>query len=343
MCDKMTIKDIAMEAIEAKLFPGVAIGVTDSSQTVYSQVFGTIDEKKPTTEDTLYDIASLTKVTATLPTVLKLVQNGEIDLFDKVSDYIEFTDRETQIWHLLSHTSGMPPYSAAYQYKSSRDEILHEIKMELFKTAPEKQVVYSCLNYILLMTIVEKVTGGFKDFVGKAIFKPLEMDHTMYNPSKQFNIAPTSIRNSQRLIGEPDDELAYSLKGLSGNAGLFSTLQDLLKYARELLNPYKVFSKPTIQLSLRRWTKGIAGDEKGLGWMHYTPASSGGCLLSDKAFGHTGFTGTSLWVDPDLDLAIVILSNRCFYSRHERIAEMLRFRRRISNHLVSSLTMGEKL
>ncbi|HPF16557.1 MAG TPA: serine hydrolase domain-containing protein [Thermotogota bacterium] len=338
----MTIKELAMEAIEAKLFPGVAIGVTDSSQTIISQVFGTTDEKKPTTEETLYDIASLTKVTATLPAILKLIQDGEIDLFDKVSDYIEFTDNETQLWHLLSHTSGMPPYSAAYQYKSSRDEILHEIQMELFKTGPEKQVVYSCLNYILLMVIVEKVTGGFKNFVDKAIFQPLTMEHTMYNPSNHFDIAPTSIRKSQRLTGEPDDELAYSLNGLSGNAGLFSNLQDLLKYARELLNPHKVFSKSTIQLSVKRWTRGIPGDEKGLGWMHYTPASSGGCLLSDKAFGHTGFTGTSLWVDPESDLAIVILSNRCFYSRHERITEMLRFRRRVSNRLVTSIKMGER-
>jgi CubicO group peptidase (beta-lactamase class C family) len=337
----MTVNKIVENAIQDKLFPGVVIGATDSSKTLFSEAYGTLDEKTTNNLDTLYDIASLTKVTSTLPAVLRLVQTGEIDLFDKVSDYIEFTDNETLIWHLLSHTSGMPPYSSAYQYKTSREEILYEIKTELFKNPPGKQVVYSCLNYILLMTIVEKVTGNFQKYVNDEIFRSLGMDNTGYSPSDKPNIAPTSIRNGTLLKGEPDDELAYSLGGVSGNAGIFSNLPDLLKYAREILKPEKVFSKQTIQTSRRRWTEGITGDLRGLGWMHYTFASSGGSFLSENAFGHTGFTGTSLWIDPENDLAIIILANRCFYSRHERTAEMLKFRRRISNRLVSALSMGE--
>ncbi|MEA1885080.1 MAG: serine hydrolase domain-containing protein [Thermotogota bacterium] len=339
----MTINKIVEKAIQKKLFPGVVIGATNSSKTLSSETYGTLDEKTTTNLETLYDIASLTKVTSTLPAVLKLVQTGEIDLFDKVSDYIEFTDNETLIWHLLSHTSGMPPYSSAYQYKTSREEILHEIKTELFKSQPGKQVVYSCLNYILLMTIADKVTGDFQKYVKEEIFKPLGMNSTGYRPIDNTNTAPTSTRNGILLKGEPDDELAFYLGGISGNAGIFSNLPDLLKYAREILNPKKVFSKQTIQTSRRRWTDGISGDQKGLGWMHYTFASSGGSFLSEKAFGHTGFTGTSMWIDPENDLAIIILANRCFYSRHERIAEMLRFRRRISNRLVSALSMGETL
>ena len=336
----MTIKQIVDETINDKLFPGVVIGATNSNKNLYLKGFGTLDEITPVNIDTLYDIASLTKVTSTLPAVLKLLQDGEIDLFDKVSDYIQFPDKETLIWHLLSHTSGMPPYSSAYQYKSSREDILHEIKTELFKNAPGKQVVYSCLNYILLMTIIEQVTGNFEDYVTNKIFTPLGMKNTGYKPNDLSNIAPTSIRKKRLLKGEPDDELAYYLGGISGNAGIFSNAPDLLSYARELLNPEKIFSKQTIQTSRRRWTEGISGDVKGLGWMHYTYASSGGSLLSEKAFGHTGFTGTSMWIDPKNDLAIIILANRCFYSRHERIAEMLRFRRRISNTLVSALSMG---
>lgn len=336
----MIINKIAENAINDKLFPGVVIGVTNSLKTLYSEAYGSLDEKTPTNLETLYDIASLTKVTSTLPAVLKLVQTGELDLFDKVSDYIDFTDNETLIWHLLSHTSGMPPYSSAYQYKTSREEILHEIKTELFKNQPGKQVVYSCLNYILLMTIVEKVTGNFQKYVKDEVFKPLGMESTGYQPEKN-NIAPTSIRNATLLKGKPDDELAYYLGGVSGNAGVFSNLLDLFKYAREILKPEKIFSKQMIQTSRRRWTDGITGDQKGLGWMHYTYASSGGSLLSESAFGHTGFTGTSMWIDPENDLAIIILANRCFYSRHERIAEMLKFRRRISNRLVSALSMGE--
>jgi len=338
----MTIKQIVDEAINKKLFPGVVIGATNSKSNLYLKSFGTLDERTPVNINSLYDIASLTKVTSTLPAVLNLVQTGDLDLFDKVSDFIEFTDNETLIWHLLSHTSGMPPYSSAYHYKNSREEILHEIKTELFKKQPGKQVVYSCLNYILLMTIVEQITGNFQTFVSDKIFKPLDMENTGYSPNDKTNIAPTSIRKGKLLKGEPDDELAYYLGSISGNAGIFSNAPDLLKYAREMLEPKKVFAKQTIQTSIRKWTEGITGDDKGLGWMHYTYASSGGSLLSETAFGHTGFTGTSMWIDPENDLAIVILANRCFYSRHERIAEMLRFRRRISNRLVSALSLEEK-
>ncbi len=342
----MTITEIVTEAVKTKLFPGVVIGVTDSRKTLYSQAFGTLDEKTKTNLETLYDIASLTKVTSTLPSVLSLLQKAEIDLFDKVSDFIDFTDNETLIWHLLTHTSGMPPYSSAYQFKNSRNEIIHEIKMELFKEPPGKRVVYSCLNYILLMTIVEETTGNFINFVNNEVFSPLQMNSTGYNPLEnpeldQSNIAPTSYRNGMLLKGQPDDELAFYLGGVSGNAGLFSNLPDLLNYTREILKPQRIFTRQTISTSTRRWTQNITGDTKGLGWMHYTYPSSGGSLLSDKAFGHTGFTGTSMWIDPENDLAIVILANRCFYSRHERILEMLKFRRRISNRLVSAITLGE--
>jgi len=337
----MTINQMAKQTIDAKLFPGVVIGATNSKKSLYTKAFGTLDERTETNSNSLYDIASLTKVTSTLPAVLKLVQNGDIDLFDKVSEYIEFTDTETMIWHLLTHTSGMPPYSSAYQHKNTREEILYEIKMELFKEPPGKRVVYSCLNYILLMAIVDQITGNFKEFVTKEIFAPLGMDDTGYNPIDKTNIAPTSQRKGAKLRGEPDDELAYYLGGVSGNAGIFSNLPDLLVYAREMLNPEKVFSRQMIHTATRKWTQGITGDEKGLGWMHYQYASSGGSLLSEAAFGHTGFTGTSMWIDPETDLAIVILANRCFYFRHERIAEMLRFRRRVSNRLVSALSLGE--
>jgi len=338
----MMIRDIVNETIKEKLFPGVLIGLTNSKETLYQEAFGTIDEKRQTTLETLYDLASLTKVTSTLPACLKLIEKGEIDLFDKVSDYIDFTDNDTLIWHLLTHTSGMPPYSSAYQYKEAREDILQEIKMEPFKEPVGNHIRYACLNFILLMEIVEKVTGNFKEFVYNEIYKPLNMNSTCYLPKDNHNIAPTSQRNGKLLAGEPDDELAYYLGGVSGNAGIFSNMIDMLSYAREMLNPGKVFSKEIIKTSTRAWTQQLKGDPRGLGWLGYTRSSSGGSLLSENSFGHTGFTGTSLWIDPENDYAIVILANRCFYYRHEKIAEMLRFRRRISNRLVSAISRGKQ-
>ncbi|HOO33553.1 MAG TPA: serine hydrolase domain-containing protein [Thermotogota bacterium] len=331
------IKELALKAIDEKLFPGVVIGITDPEKTLFMEKYGTLDEKKPTEFNSLYDIASLTKVTATLPAMLKLIQDGKVDLSDKVSDHTEFPNDDIRIWHLMTHTSGMPPYSLAYQFKDTREEIIDEIKKEQFKELPQTRVRYSCLNYILLMDVINSITGNFREYVRNEVFKPLGMDDTDYLPEISENIAPTSLRDGLLLRGKVDDELAYYLGGISGNAGLYSNLTDMLKYARELLNPVKVLSKPMMNTATRPWTKDIPGDDKGLGWMLYTNDSSGGSLLSEKAFGHTGFTGTSLWVDPVQEIAIVILSNRCFYSRHERITEIWRFRRTVSNALVSHL------
>jgi CubicO group peptidase (beta-lactamase class C family) len=229
----------------------------------------------------------------------------------------------------------MPPYSLAYHFKNTREEIIDEIKKEQFKELPQTRVRYSCLNYILLMDMVNSITGNFREFVKKEVFTPLNMKNTDYLPTETTNTAPTSERDGKLLRGKVDDELAYYLGGISGNAGLFTNMNDMLKYARELLNPKKVLSKPMMNTATRPWTEKIPGDLKGLGWMMYDNDSSGGSLLSEKSFGHTGFTGTSLWVDPVQEIAIVILSNRCFYSRHERKTEMWRFRRVVSNALVS--------
>lgn len=330
------IKTITSKAIESKLFPGVAIGITTPEQTLFQECYGTLDEKKTVNSDSLYDIASLTKVTATLPAMLKLIQDGIVDLSDKISDHTDFPESDIRIWHLLSHTSGMPPYSLAYQFKETKEEIIGEIKKEQFKELPGTRVRYSCLNYILLMDVIDSITGNFRNFVKNEVLNPLGMKDTDYCPKVIDNMAPTSVRNGNLLKGEVDDELAYYLGGISGNAGLFSNMNDMLKYARELLRPGKVLKSPMINTATRHWTDGIPGDKKGLGWMLYTDNSSGGSLLSEKAFGHTGFTGTSLWVDPVQQIAIVILSNRCFYVRHDRIADMWRFRRVVSNALVSA-------
>jgi len=328
---------IIKEQIRKKLFPGAVIGVTDPEKTLFEESYGTFDGERKTTLDTIYDLASMTKITATLPSILLLIQDGLIDPEDPVQRFIAFPDERVRVWHLLTHTSGMPPYSQAYRYKDTRDGILKEIQNEPFRAEPGSSVVYSCLNYILLMRIVEAITGSFSQFTSERIYNPLGMENTQFVPQNTGNIAPTSIRNDGRLRGLPDDELAYHLDGISGNAGLFSTVPDILKYARELLYPGKIFSQNILNLSRREWTRAIPGDRKGLGWMLWTRRSSGGCLLSENSFGHTGFTGTSLWIDPEKELAIVILTNKCFYSRHQRLEEMWRFRRITHNVILSSI------
>ncbi len=337
---KKRIREITQEYIDAKIFPGCAIKFGNDRNVFFEDCIGTVDERKPMNKDILFDVASLSKVIGTLPAILVLFQEGKIDIEDKVKKYIPIQSENILIRHLLTHTSGMQPYSTSYKYAENPEELINELYQIAPLREPEKEVVYSCLNFIFLKKVVDAVTGDFKSFVNDSVFKPLEMYNTCYVPEKLENVAPTSYRDGARIKGMPDDELAYYLGGVSGNAGVFSNIDEVFKYGCEWLNPTNILSKATVKMVLRKWTEGINGDKKGLGWMLYTNRCSGGSLLSDKAFGHTGFTGTSLWIDPENELVMTILTNRCFYQRHTTKDEIWEFRRRIHHTLVSAYTKG---
>lgn len=292
----------------------------------------------PMSEDTVFDLASLTKVVATTPAVLQLVEAGEISLESPVRAILpEFGDDRVTIRHLLTHTSGLPAWRPLYIDHRGWEAYLRAIGSTPLEREPGTQVVYSDLGFILLGGIVQRVTGlTLPDYCRTAIFEPLGMAETGWLPQlPQARIAATERGNATEygmagaragdfarwrqeiLWGEANDGNAYyGLDGVSSHAGLFGTAADLAAYARAWLGGGgPILSRQTVRLATQSLTPGMA-DNRGLGWQKPTaerlPAKPQSCgeLLSPAAFGHTGFTGTSLWIDPQLGFFIILLTNR---------------------------------
>lgn len=276
----------------------------------------------PVTNDTIFDIASLTKVVGTTTVALMLLEQGifhlDTELGELVSDIPKDKARIT-ILHILNHTSGLAAATPLYLNVKEPQDIFRQILASPLNYEPGTQVVYSCVGYILLGHIIETLTNTrLDDLVNKRLLTVLGMKDTYYNPPAEIHprVAYTEWcpRSRRFLRGIVHDENAQALQGVSGNAGLFSTAGDLAKFARMMLNDGRgpggtVFSEATPGLLKRSYTEGL-NERRTLGWMLHSKDSSGGNLLSESAIGHTGFTGTSLWIDRDKELFVVLLTNR---------------------------------
>ncbi len=307
-------------AIEDHIFPGVAIIVGNDHEVLYKNAWGhfTYDPDSPeTTTECLFDMASVTKVVATTSVIMKLVDEGKIDIYEKVSKYIpEFAangKEDVLVLNLLLHDSGLPAY-----YSPKKDETKKEIfdKIFSFKKFYEtgSKTLYSCLNFVTLMKVSEAVTGKpMYEYYKENITGPLGMKNTMFTPPEELKdkIVPTM----PEIHGFVHDPLACALGGLSGNAGLFSTVDDLAVFSMMMLNKgeYKgkrIISEATIEKFTALYDSTTT---RGIGWatnVHH--AASAGVMFSETAYGHTGFTGTSIWIDPVKKIFTVILSNRVY-------------------------------
>lgn len=342
---KEKVIDFLQNEINKKHIPGAAIQVNHKGKSILKEALGwRIDfeeECEPMQLDTVFDLASLTKVVATLPSILKLLDEGEIGLNDTISHFIpEFSlnnKAEITLLNLLTHTSGLKSHRRFYQENLNKEEIFEEIYKETLEYEPGTKVVYSDLGFILLSKIVEIVTQSkFEEFVTKEIFEPLEMNETTFLPKFPADrYAATEFAPSINTykLGVVHDENANALGGISGHAGLFSTLSDLNNYVSMLENKgifdgKRVLSENAIQLSKKNLTSSL-NEMRGLGWQLKTDSeTSCGDYFSKKSFGHTGFTGTSLWIDPEVDLSVILLTNRVHYGREPYI---LRLRPRLHN------------
>jgi uncharacterized protein YbbC (DUF1343 family) len=331
------IELLVEEAIQQELVCGAVIGVGNREGLVYKKAFGLRNlHQKPEimTEDTIFDLASLTKPVATASAIWKLVEMGKIRLKDNVADFIpelktvvkgkkKTENKPIKIEHLLTHTAGLLPYLKIPLDKnlgnpSELEALIKEIANSAIKESPGRSFRYSCLGYILLSHIVQKVSGkNLNEFCQMHIFDPLHMDHTFFVPDKTIcpNIAPTELVDNHLLRGIVHDPLARKLGGISGNAGLFSNVNDLSKFAIMILNGGKFKSKRIFSpLTVKAMTSVYPPLRKfgrSPGWDVLTGYSSPrGDLLSLRSFGHTGFTGTSLWIDPETKTFIIILTNR---------------------------------
>jgi len=322
-------------AITDKAFPGatLAVGYKDK---VAIHAFGNLsyDANSPAVDvRTMYDIASLTKVVVTTTLVAKLAEGDfpvGIDLDAKVERYlpewaadptakdIEWRHRVT-VRHLMTHTSGLPPFKEYWRTSTSKQETLRRIFIEPLDYEPGTKEVYSDLGIILTAEIIERLTGRPLDELAKTyIFGPLGMKDSMYRPPKTLWpwIAPTEIDNNlrHRLVqGEVHDENAYSIGGVSGHAGVFSTAPDLAAFCQMLLNG-GVYAHNRIlkRATIAEFTtpQQLSSGTRTLGWAVPTEGGSSGHYFSKHTFGHTGFTGTSIWIDQDRDIFVVLLTNR---------------------------------
>lgn len=352
---------IISEAIEKKDFPGAVILVVRKGKTVWRKAFGHsrwIPDLAPMDVSYIFDMASITKPVSTATSVMMLVEQGRFRLWDKVTDFVPefvaFTDEEgnpgedARLWHLLTHTSGLPPYTDAedlkdkYGYPITLESMVHHIAHLQKLNPPGEEFHYSCLGFITLSYIVKKVTGQTIDkFAREKIFRPLGMNHTFYTPADEFLplCVPTQVYDGKPLIGVVHDPLARLLGGVSGNAGLFSTADDLAIFAQMMLNRGSFNGKRILSpLAVDRMTEifriaDFAG--RGLGWdLESGYATNQGDLFGPNAFGHTGYTGTSLVIDPDTETIVIFLTN----SVHpEDKGDIVSMRSRVANVIAGSI------
>ncbi|HWI66493.1 MAG TPA: serine hydrolase domain-containing protein [Symbiobacteriaceae bacterium] len=332
---------VLSEAIADRQIPGAVWLVARGGRVLAVEAQGFADPEAgvPMTPETVFDLASLTKVTATLPVVLKLMEQGHFRLDDPLSLLLpEFPTPDVKIWHLLTHTGGFPPGEKLWDRGWSREQALDF----LARLAPAAnpvgtKVVYSDISFQLLGILVERLTGQRLDGACRdMVFAPLGMSGATFTPGP--DTAPTEYREylGRRQQGQVHDENATALAGVAGHAGLFGTVTDLFRYAAMWMGweGPRVLAPATREAATRSWFESD-GERRGLGWMlkaaHF---ASCGDLFSPASFGHTGFTGTSIWMDPVRDVAVVLLTNRVYYGRQDHI---IRLRPRFHNAVVADL------
>ena len=330
------VDEIVQAGIAAKAAPGAVVLIGRGDQTIYEKAYGTratVPSTEPMTLDTVFDLASLTKVVATTTAVMTLVEQGRVRLNDPVASFVPGFDRYGKagitVRHLLTHVSGLRPDVDLHPW-TGYDAALALAIDEVPTAAPGEQFVYSDINFFVLGDIVSRVTGESLDkYLTRVVFGPLGLRDTGFLPAKTLlpRIAPTERCAEQDawpcrrpdaapLRGVVHDPTARRMGGVAGHAGLFSTAQDLQRFARMLINGgeldgVRILSPATVARMITPVTLPANAGTRGLGWDIDTSFSSNrGDLFPIGSYGHTGFTGTSLWIDPASKSYVIFLSSR---------------------------------
>ena len=330
-----TIDRVVQRGLDAGGYPGAAVVVGRKGYSVWSRGYGTLDwsgRTRVTAQESIYDLASLTKVVATTTAIMVLFDEGKVALDDPVSRYLpSFTGGQKDlvtVRHLLEHRAGLPAGRELWRIATTPEQAREAVLATPIACTPGKCYEYSDLGADILGFIVEAASGERLDtFLESAVFSKLGMTDTRFRPeASDFpRTAPTEIAppRGYPLRGEVHDENAYALGGVAGHAGLFSTASDLSIFAQMLLDGgtysgIRIVADSTVAL----FTKRAAGT-RALGWD--TCDGKGGCgqYLSERAYGHTGFTGTSLWIDPDRHMFVILLTNRVHAARARRPSKVI--------------------
>jgi len=334
---------ILENAIAAHAFPACSLAVTFGGELVAHKALGrfTYDPASPeVTTASIFDLASLTKVAATTAMAMILYERGLLDLEAPVTAIVpEFAGqltendprrREVALRMLLAHSSGLPAYDKLFLRAKTREDLLQAAFTAPLAAAPGARAEYSDVGFIILGVVLERLADESLDvFCQREIFGPLGMTHTTFNPASALkdSIPPTADDRTFRhriIQGEVQDENASVLGGIAGHAGLFSTAEDLASFAHSLLNGgHPILRSSTIELFSRR-ESAPEGTSRALGWDTPSAPSQSGKYLSSRSFGHLGYTGTSLWIDPDCQLSITLLTNRNWPDRQNQAIKQVR-------------------
>jgi CubicO group peptidase (beta-lactamase class C family) len=326
------IDALVEQALRARKTPGAVVLVGRSNGVIFRRAYGYREispRRVEMTLDTIFDLASLTKPLVVASLVQWLVAEGRIDLDDPVAAHLpEFGVRGKSgltVRQLLLHTSGMPASNPLRNYRHGPERAIESVMRVYPEALPERRIIYSDLGYIVLGKMVERLSGESLDETARRVlWQPLGMNDTDFRPAGEdsvsdiLRVAPTEFSGNRKMSpirGEVQDPRAYRLGGVAGNAGLFSTGDDLARFAMMILREGELVGERVLAAETVR---GLAepvdlpgGHRRTLGWDVSTSYSRArGSRLSDSAFGHGGYTGTSLWIDPARDLFVVFLSNR---------------------------------
>jgi CubicO group peptidase (beta-lactamase class C family) len=337
------------DAIAARAFPGCAFGVLAGGQIVDRGALGRFiyEEDSPAVvPDTVFDIASITKVAATTAAAMLLYKRGLLAPDTLVGDLLpgfivgrghDTEARHITLRHLLAHNSGLPGYVEFFRANSTPARLFRACLELQFEAIPGTRSAYSDPGFVLLGKALEVIAGEYlPQFVNREIFDPLGMSSTSFCPrlSARHTIPPTEIDNHLRhrtIQGEVQDENAYVLHGAAGHAGLFSNVSDLLRLSAEILaasghpsisQPARLFDRATIECFAERQQP--AGSCRALGWDTPSENSSSGRHFSPRSIGHLGFSGCSLWIDLDAGIAVVLLTNRTWPDRANQAIRQVR-------------------
>jgi CubicO group peptidase (beta-lactamase class C family) len=329
--------DVILQGHAAGAYPAAVVEVGNARGVLWRQASGRLDadaESAPTQESTIFDLASLTKVVATTTLAMQLVEDGRIGLGDPIKRWIpewRGNDREhVALRALLTHSSGLTAWLPFYRDYTGRRDFQHAICSLPLEYEPDTQSIYSDLGFILLGFMLED--AGRAPFEAQAtnVLRRVTSLPLLFNPPAglRSNIAPTE-RDPWRgrlLVGEVHDENGWALGGAAGHTGLFGTAQAVGDVARAILGTLtgaetRVAAPKTVRAFVKR--AGIPGS-RALGWDTMLPTSSCGTKMSAAAFGHTGFTGTSLWIDPQADVYVVFLTNRVNPTRENNAIQQVR-------------------
>jgi serine-type D-Ala-D-Ala carboxypeptidase len=343
---------VVEQAIRERVFPGATVWIGKHDETIHCAAYGNTADASyngyspvSVTLNTLYDLASLTKVIATTSAIMRLVEQGILRLTDTVAMYMsEFgTDRQkasVSIWHLLTHTSGLPGPLPLYKQYQDKENILQAICRQQLLFPPGTQYLYCDIGFILLGEVITLLSSlDMSEYCCQYLFQPLNMMDTLFNPPRDLwhRVAPTEyVEWRGGLVhGCVHDENAWFMGGTAGHAGLFSTIEDMAKFCTMFLNYGKYLEKRIFATSsIVEMTSPHnlnAGEWFGLGWGMNSPWFMG-LLASQEMLGHTGFTGTSIMINLQQDLALVLLSNRVCPTRNG--PNINPYRRKLANTLV---------